>query len=174
MPLSLTIPPAQWNAMQACLETGGLREIGGWLAAEQLAPGKFELVGFTVDLDVGTHNRFDSLPTTHGAQLDGILTANADRSGRVDYLGEWHSHPTFPPVPSDIDIAAMTRMVEESGPSFAALLIVRLLGAAVLQATITTFQRGLPPEQGQLITDQDRQTPVPPRMDVPNNKGRQS
>ncbi|MGX9353497.1 Mov34/MPN/PAD-1 family protein (plasmid) [Shimia sp. W99] len=174
MPLSLTIPPAQWNAMRGCLEIGGLREIGGWLVAEQLAPGKFELVGFTVDLDAGTRNRFASLPAKHGAQLDGILAANVERSGRVDYLGEWHSHPTFPPVPSDIDIAAMTKMVEESGPSFAALLIVRLLGAAVLQATITTFQRGLPPEQGQLITDHDRQTSVLPGMDVPNKKRRQS
>ena len=174
MPLSLTIPPAQLNAMRGCLTTGGLREIGGWLAAEQLAPGKFELVGFTVDLDVGTHNRFSSLPTTHGAQLDDILAANADRKGRVDYLGEWHSHPTFPPVPSDIDVAAMTKMVEKSGPSFATLLIVRLLAAAVLQATITTFQRGLPPEQGQLIICYDHQTPVLPRMDVPNKNGRQS
>ncbi|MGH1414078.1 MAG: Mov34/MPN/PAD-1 family protein [Pelagimonas sp.] len=171
MPLSLTIPPAQWNAMRGCLEKGGLREIGGWLAAEQLAPGTFELVGFTVDLDVGTHNRFASLPTTHGAQLDGILAANADRSGRVDYLGEWHSHPTFPPVPSDIDVAAMTKMVEESGPSFATLLIVRLLGMAVLQATITTFQRGLPPEQGQLIIDHDRLTPLLPGMDATDKNG---
>ena len=174
MLLSLTIPAAQWNAMRGCLTTGSLREIGGWLAAEQLAPGKFELVGFTVDLDVGTHNRFSSLPTTHGTQLDDILAANADRKGRVDYLGEWHSHPTFPPVPSDIDVAAMTKMVEKSGPSFATLLIVRLLGAAVLQATITTFQRGLPPEQGRLIIDYDHQTPLLPRMDVPNKNRRQS
>nr|WP_255766530.1 Mov34/MPN/PAD-1 family protein [Nereida sp. MMG025] len=160
--------------MRECLETGGLREIGGWLAAEQLAPGKFELVGFTVDLAVGTYNRFASLPTTHGAQLDGILAANADRSGRVDYLGEWHSHPTFPPAPSEIDLAAMTKMVEESGPSFATLLIVRLLGAAVLQATLTTFQRGLPPEQGQLIIDHDRQAPVLFGLDVNTKNGRQS
>ena len=159
--------------MRGCLETGGLREIGGWLAAEQLAPGKFELVGFTVDLDVGTHNRFASLPTTHGAQLDDILAANAGRSGRVDYLGEWHSHPTFPPVPSDIDVAAMTKMVEENRPSFATLLIVRLLGAALLQATITTFQRGLPPEQGQLITSHDHQTPVHLGVDASNKKEEQ-
>ena len=160
--------------MRGCLTSGGIREIGGWLAAEQLAPGEFELVGFTVDLAVGTHNRFASLPKTHGAQLDDILAANADRTGRVDYLGEWHSHPTFLPVPSDIDVAAMTKMVEESGPSFATLLIVRLMGEAVLQATITTFQRGQPPEQGQLITDHDHRTPVFPGMDVPNKKGRQS
>lgn len=142
--------------MRVCLKKGGVREIGGWLAAEQLAPGEFELVGFTVDLEVGTHNRFASIPMTHGEQLDRILNENADRTGRVDYLGEWHSHPTFPPVPSEIDVTTMTNMVGDSGPSFATLLIVRLLGKAALEATITTFQRGLPPKQGQLITEDDQ------------------
>ena len=170
MTLSLRIPLPQWNAMRMYLQSGGIREIGGWLAAEQLAPGEFELVGFTVDLDVGTHNRFASLPTTHGEQLDAILDANTDRTGRVDYLGEWHSHPTFPPVPSDIDVVAMTKMVEESGPSFATLLIVRLLAAAVLEATITTFQRGLPPEHGKLVTDHDHQSEVFHGIDIANKK----
>jgi hypothetical protein len=160
--------------MVTYLQSGGAREIGGWLAAEQLAPGRFELVGFTVDMDVGTRNRFVSLPKTHGDQLDDILAASADRAGRVDYLGEWHSHPTFPPVPSDIDVAAMTKMVEESVPPFATLLIVRLLGATKLQATITTFQRGLPPEQGKLLTDHVRHDTLFLGMDASNNKKEKS
>lgn len=166
MTLNLRIPVPQWTAMRACLQKGGIREIGGWLVAEQLAPGEFELVGFTVDLEVGTHNRFASLPMAHSKQLDKILNENAGRTGRVDYLGEWHSHPTFLPVPSDIDLAAMTKMVEDSGPFFAALLIVRLLDAEVLEATITTFQRGLRPEPGQLVTD--HKSGVVPGMDITN------
>lgn len=153
MTLSLRIQPFHWNAMLVWLQKAGVREIGGWLVAEQLAPGEFELVGFTVDLEVGTHNRFSSLPATHGEQLDRILTEHADRRGRVDYLGEWHSHPTFPPIPSDIDVASMTKMVDFYRPSFAPLLIVRLLGTEMLETTFTTFQRGQPPEQGKLITD---------------------
>lgn len=158
--------------MRACLQRGGIREIGGWLAAEQLAPGVFELIGFTVDFEVGTHNRFASLPATHSEQLDKILNENAGRKGRIDYLGEWHSHPTFPPVPSDIDVAAMTKMVEDSGPSFATLLIVRMLGAAVLEATITTFQRDMPSEHSQLIIDHDHQSGFLLGMDSTNkNEG---
>lgn len=174
MTLSLRIPLPYWNAMRACLQKGGVREIGGWLAAEQLAPSEFELVGFTVDLEVGTHNRFASLPMMHGEQLDRILIEHADRTGRVDYLGEWHSHPTFPPIPSDIDVAAMTKMVEDSGPPFATLLIVRLLSAAMIEATITTFQRGMPPEQGQLITDHERQSGMSLEMGITNKKKDQS
>lgn len=151
MTLSLRIPRQQLAELQVYLTQGGKREIGGWLIAKQITPGEFELVGFTVDLEVGTRDRFDSLPEPHSEQMDRILLENNDRTGRVDYLGEWHSHPTFPPVPSKIDMAAMTDMVENSGPLFAALVIVRLMGNASIQATITTFQRGLLPESGRLI-----------------------
>jgi [CysO sulfur-carrier protein]-S-L-cysteine hydrolase len=150
MTLSLTVPRSQLAKLRIHLKKGGNREIGGWLVAEQTAPGKFELVGLTVDLEVGTRDRFDSLPEPHSQQMDRILLENSGRAGRVDYLGEWHSHPTFPPIPSQIDVAAMTDMVENNGPSFAALVIVRLMADASIQATITTFKRGQLPEAGQL------------------------
>lgn len=153
MTLSLMIPRSQLEKMQTFLKAGGIREIGGWLVAEQIAPGDFELVGFTVDLEVGTRNRFASLPGLHSEQLDQLLKENSHRSGQVDYLGEWHSHPTFPPTPSTIDLAAMTNMVENSGPSFAALVIVRLRDTASIEATITMFQRGQSPANGRLIIE---------------------
>ncbi|MEJ6389782.1 Mov34/MPN/PAD-1 family protein [Gymnodinialimonas ulvae] len=152
MTLSLKIPSHQMAKMRTCLQKGGLREIGGWLVAEQLAPSDFELVGFTVDLEAGTYDRFASLLRKHDEKLDQILSENTSRSGRVDYLGEWHSHPTFQPIPSDIDVATMTKMVEDNGPSFAVLLIVRLMHSASIQATLTTFQRGLSPKQGRMTT----------------------
>ncbi|WP_187394082.1 Mov34/MPN/PAD-1 family protein [Oceaniovalibus sp. ACAM 378] len=139
--------------MQVFLKKGGIREIGGWLVAEQIAPGYFELVGFTVDLEGGTRDRFRSLPSLHTEQLDQILLANGNRVGRVDYLGEWHSHPTFPPVPSKMDLSSMINMVENSGPSFAALVIVRLLDTFSIESTITTFQRGQSPIGGRLLID---------------------
>ena len=151
MTLSLTVPRSQLAKLQVHLMQGGIREIGGWLVAEQTAPGEFERVGLTVDLEAGTRDRFDSLPEPHSEQMDRVLLANRGRTGRIDYIGEWHSHPTFPPIPSNIDLASMTDMVENSGPSFAALVIVRLMGNASIQATITTFQRGQLPEAGQLI-----------------------
>lgn len=151
MTLSLTVPRSQLVKLHIYLTQGGKREIGGWLVAEQIAPGEFELVGLTVDLEVGTHSRFESLPVPHSEQMDRILLENRGRAGRVDYLGEWHSHPTFPPVPSNIDFASMTGMVEKNGPSFATLIIVRLTDNASIQATMTTFERGKRPEAGRLI-----------------------
>jgi proteasome lid subunit RPN8/RPN11 len=155
MSLSLTIPRSQLAKMQVFLKHGGIREIGGWLVAEQIAPGDFYLVGFTVDLEVGTRDRFDCFPGPHAEQLDKILMKTANLKGRVDYLGEWHSHPTFPPSPSEMDLAAMTNMVENSGPSFAALVIVRLVESSSILATMTTFQRGELPATGRLIIADD-------------------
>lgn len=152
MTLSLTVPRSQLAKLQVYLTQGGKREIGGWLIAEQIAPGEFELVGITVDLEAGTRDRFASLPEPHSEQMDRILLENSGRVGQVNYLGEWHSHPTFPPVPSEIDFASMTDMVANSGPSFAVLVIVRLMDNASVQATITTFQRGHLPVAGRLMT----------------------
>jgi hypothetical protein len=49
---------------------------------------------------------------------------------RFNYIGEWHSHPSFAVRPSDVDVTAMHRLV--SDPSFegrfAVLMITRLDG----------------------------------------------
>ena len=47
---------------------------------------------------------------------------------RYNYLGEWHSHPSFAPVPSGRDEATMWDLVQDPtvGATFAVLLIVRL------------------------------------------------
>lgn len=151
MTLQLNVPQTLVERMRLCLARGGVREIGGWLVAEQISAGHFELVDFTVDFSIGTLDRFQSLPKRHDGQFDNILRMANGRKGRVDYLGEWHSHPTFPPKPSDIDIATMKQMIEGTGPSFAALLIVRLQNLISIEATVTIFQRNYHPMSGCLI-----------------------
>ena len=87
MTLSLTVPRSQLAKLQIHLKQGGNREIGGWLVAEQTAPGKFELVGLTVDLEAGTRDRFTQLfqinPTTGNLTLTSSVTATS-QSARGD------------------------------------------------------------------------------------------
>lgn len=47
---------------------------------------------------------------------------------RFNYLGEWHSHPLFEPIPSATDDMAMLQIVQDDsvGANFAVLLIVKL------------------------------------------------
>lgn len=47
---------------------------------------------------------------------------------RFNYLGEWHSHPLFEPIPSKMDDMSMFEIVQDAsvGANFAVLLIVKL------------------------------------------------
>jgi proteasome lid subunit RPN8/RPN11 len=58
-----------------------------------------------------------------------------------NYLGEWHSHPSFPPSPSVNDCDTMWSIVEdpEVGANFAVLVIVRLNGNGDMEGTATVF-----------------------------------
>jgi [CysO sulfur-carrier protein]-S-L-cysteine hydrolase len=71
---------------------------------------------------------------------------------RFNYLGEWHSHPSFGVHPSAQDIVTMTDIVETKGSAiaFAVLLIVRLRWCLWLDHSLTVFARGQSPRQTQL------------------------
>ena len=150
MALTLLTSPSQLRRLRLRLLRGGIREIGGWIVAEELSPGRFELVGMTVDYGSGTRSRFTNTPTRHDEAFERIRSNATSRVGRVDYLGEWHSHPTHPAVPSDLDVSAMTQMVETGRPPFAVLLIVRLGRLLSVEASLTLFQKGARPEPGAL------------------------
>ena len=47
---------------------------------------------------------------------------------RFNYLGEWHSHPSFSTTPSEKDVQSMLEIAgdPEVGANFVALVIVRL------------------------------------------------
>lgn len=60
---------------------------------------------------------------------------------KFNYLGEWHSHTSFPPLPSQKDIQSMQEIVNDpdTGANFVVLLIVRLKDAQEIEATATIF-----------------------------------
>ena len=62
----------------------------------------------------------------HQGALASFFARSGNDYARFNYLGEWHSHPSFDLAPSRTDIAAMSRLVEEPGMTFAVLMIVRL------------------------------------------------
>jgi len=92
------------------------------LMAEQLGPGHFRIVDFSLDAFSGSHTRFRRDPKTHQKVLEDFF----ERYRRFNYLGEWHSHPSFSVQPSFEDIESMTDIVENGNSTitFAVLLIV--------------------------------------------------
>lgn len=63
---------------------------------------------------------------------------------RYNYLGEWHSHPSFTTEPSHKDSESMWRLVEDPavGANFAVLLVVRLGAREEIEGSATTYLPG--------------------------------
>jgi hypothetical protein len=70
-----------------------------------------------------------------------FFTETGHNYKRYNYLGEWHSHPSFPPMPSSTDCNTMWSIVEdpEVGANFAVLMIVRLNRNGEMEGSATVF-----------------------------------
>lgn len=60
---------------------------------------------------------------------------------RFNYLGEWHSHPSFSVQPSSTDHRAMLDIVTNPsvGANFAVLLIFKLTSLGILEGSAHTY-----------------------------------
>ena len=148
----MMIPEDVCQKLDEALRRAGASEIGGMLMGRELSPGCFEIVDFSLDETSGSHKTFVRDHQVHNKVLDDFF----ERTGRdyttFNYLGEWHSHPSFPVLPSRKDMETMHRLVNhEKGIPFAALLIVKLGDRGVLEASATLHQRRRVPEFIQLI-----------------------
>jgi len=129
---------------RTALRKAGSVEIGGMLFAEQLAPSNFKVIDFSFDPDSGSHSAFQRRPQSHQKALDEFFKRTGNNFQRFNYLGEWHSHPSFPALPSCEDIRTMSDIVEDprSAITFAVLLVVRLRLRLWLEHSFALFARG--------------------------------
>ncbi len=69
-----------------------------------------------------------------------LLRSNHEYT-RFNYLGEWHSHPSFSVQPSSTDHRAMLDIVTNSsvGANFVVLLIFKLTSLGVLKGSAHTY-----------------------------------
>lgn len=120
----------QTAKLGAALVRAGRREIGGQLFGEQLAPSDFLVTELTIQARPGTIARFmvDLMQAARDAVR--FFDRTDHRYTRYNYIGEWHSHPTFAVHPSGIDIGTMRALVGDRQfvGSFAVLMIVRIDG----------------------------------------------
>jgi len=120
--------------------------------AEQLAPDNFCVIDFSLDAHAGSHSTFNRDPDVHGRALNDFFRRTGRDFTRFNYLGEWHSHPSFSALPSRDDIATMTDLVENSeGISFAVLMIVRIRFRFWMDCSFTVFARGDAPMTSQIV-----------------------
>ena len=140
--MQVEFPKSVAARLKKTLRQSGNREVGGVLMAEQIAPSTFRLLDFSLDADSGSPTNFIRNPEHHKKALtDFFAKTNGDFS-RFNYIGEWHSHPRFPAIPSTVDRQSMFELVDtEKDISFAMLLIVRLRYWAFLECSATLFAK---------------------------------
>jgi integrative and conjugative element protein (TIGR02256 family) len=131
------------------------REIGGLLLGEHIGDETFRLIDVTVQRSGGSSAHFVRDPAQNQSQLDSFFAQTGADFTRYNYLGEWHSHPSFEPLPSSTDIATMQTIVEnaEVGANFAVLIIARigLIGGVQLSASL--FRPFSRPENVQIVME---------------------
>jgi proteasome lid subunit RPN8/RPN11 len=145
--MQVELAPDAVKRLRAALRDAGRREVGGMLFAEQLRPAVFRIVDFSIDPLSGSRAHFVRDPANHRAALAEFLRRTNNDFVRFNYLGEWHSHPSFPVHPSAEDLSTMTELVgnTKSDISFALLLIVRLRFFFWVDHSMTVFVRGHQP-----------------------------
>jgi len=126
--VKVLLPSDQAKKLVRALVRAGTSEIGGQLFGEQLAPSDFRIAELTVQSRPGTFARFvvDVIEAARAAAA--FFRRTAHQYTRHNYIGEWHSHPSFAVSPSPTDTNTMRELVRSTDfkGTFAVLMIVRL------------------------------------------------
>ena len=138
--MRLLLPVEVAKELADALRDAGRREVGGVLMGEHVSEGVFRVK----DLTVQRRGTLASFVREVGAALVPLrrfFRETGHDYTRFNYLGEWHSHPSFTPEPSPTDSESMWRLVEDPvvGANFAVLLIVRLGDGGKLEGSATAY-----------------------------------
>jgi len=139
--IKLLIPHAVASRMKNAVQQAGVQEIGGVLFGEHVSEGVFRICEISIQRHNGSWIRFVRLMNGGLSKMFfQFFRKNNYRYTKFNYLGEWHSHPTFSLVPSGQDYRTMQSIVSdpEVGANFAVLMIVKITNGN-LQAGVTLF-----------------------------------
>ena len=138
--LTLVLPAEVASKVQEALGRSGKREIGGVMMAEHVSANTFIVRELTIHRR-GTLASF----VRRIEEAWWVLTRFFERTQRdyqrFNYIGEWHSHPSFEPFPSARDHDSMQEIVSDRsvGANFVVLMIVKLNPKGSLMGTAHTY-----------------------------------
>ncbi|MDE2430625.1 MAG: Mov34/MPN/PAD-1 family protein [Burkholderiales bacterium] len=138
--LTLILPDEISSLIIEALLKSGSREVGGILMAEHTGVNEFTIRDITVQKRGAFASFFRKIEDALGRLNNFFDKAYHDYS-RFNYLGEWHSHPSFEPIPSPKDDQSMFQIVQDVsvGANFAVLLIVKLNATSTMIGTAHTY-----------------------------------
>lgn len=129
----LKIPTEQRNKLIDALTSAGTKEIGGQLFGEQLSPSCFRVTNIAIQKRKGSFASFIVDLVQAAKDAAKFFERTRHDYSRFNYLGEWHSHPSFTLTPSPTDRSTMRDMVRDPAftGSFAVLMITRMKGSTL-------------------------------------------
>lgn len=147
--MQLILPDAVASKIVKALASAKHQEIGGVVVGEHLEDETFRITDVSIQTAYGTRTRFERDPVYHADFLAKFFERTGEEYTRFNYLGEWHSHPSFEPIPSRDDVTTMQSIVDDPavGVNFAVLLIVRKDPQSKLLLSATVFSDLLAPRR---------------------------
>lgn len=140
--LRVTVPPDMQDVFRSALARAKSRECGGILMGEHVGHNHFFVRSVTVQTAGGFAWFLRGVSSAVNA-VRSFLAANGNDYRRFNYLGEWHSHPSFSVVPSATDHETMRDMARTTeGATFLVLLIFRLDGTSLVGSAHTYLPDG--------------------------------
>lgn len=153
--MKVLLPERILETLQTELRKARRREIGGLLVGEHVEGETFRVAEISVQRSGGSYADFVRDPAHHREFLDEFFKRTGRDYRRFNYLGEWHTHPGAPAVPSATDCNSMARVVADpdSNVNFAVLLIAKNHLWWGLQMSGTAFRVGRPPDPVDLAVE---------------------
>ena len=140
------------ETLQRELRRAQRREIGGVIVGEHIKDETFKIADISVQRDGGSSAHFVRDPDQHRIFLENFFSRTGCDYDRFNYIGEWHSHPTFSPIPSRTDCETMYNIVDDPDATagFAVLIVARMHSFWGLQLSATGFRSGILPDTVEL------------------------
>jgi len=141
--LTIHLTPEVRAVIADACRRSGIRETGGMLFGEHVSEDVFRVVEATV-AGTGSMASFVRGVLDDLKQLDRFFHRTKRDYRRFNYLGEWHSHPSFELHPSATDDRTMFAIVNDpgTGARFALSVIVKLVDQDLAARAFVYFPGG--------------------------------
>ena len=138
--MTVSVPPDVQETLRRALRAAGSNECGGILMAEHIGPDHFTVRQLTVQ-GGGRFASFVRGTRSAFRALSEYFRQSGHDYTRFNYLGEWHSHPSFSVQPSSTDHRSMLDIVTNArvGANFVVLLIFKLVDRERLEGSAHTY-----------------------------------
>src|SRR3954454_23962035 len=106
--IKVIIPKEIEQKLETELKRAGIHEIGGVIMGEHVKDNIFRIYDITVQTQGGSWISFvRELPRSMKKNFHQFFRKTNYQYSKYNYLGEWHSHPSFELSPSSRDIQTM-------------------------------------------------------------------